>query len=329
MLYKDATMGQSASVLGASGYVGGELLRLLAGHPALSVARSGGRSTQMGEVAAVHHHLEGLTLGPLTNLKEAAATPADVCFSCLPSGALDELLPLVAADVVIDLAGDHRAAPGWRYGLVEMARGDIPGSVRIANPGCYPTAVLLALVPFARAGLITGPIVVDALSGTSGAGQDVDKAYLFSAVHGSAAAYGSTEHRHVPEMERGLKSFGGIDTRVSFTPHLVPMARGLLATCRAGVDRAMTDADALDILATAYEDEPFVTVVDSWPTTKAVVGTNRALVSARVDARNGLLVCSAAIDNLGKGAAGQALQNANVVLGLDERAGLEQIAAWP
>jgi N-acetyl-gamma-glutamyl-phosphate reductase len=322
-------MGHSVSVLGASGYVGGELVRLLAGHPALSVARLGGRSSQMGEVAAIHPHLLGLDMGRLASLEETAATPADVCFSCLPSGALQDLIPLVAAPVVIDLSGDHRAAPGWLYGLVEMVRNDIPRSGQIANPGCYPTAVLLALVPFARAGVISGPITVDALSGTSGAGQDVDKAYLFSALHGSAAAYGDTEHRHIPEMERGLKSLGGLDCTVSFTPHLVPMARGLLATCRVPVMDGVTDADVLTVLSEAYADEPFVTVVDAWPATKAVAGTNRALVTARVDVRNGLLISSSAIDNLGKGAAGQALQNANVVLGLDERAGLEQVAAWP
>ena len=180
-----------------------------------------------------------------------------------------------------------------------------------------------------RAGVITGPITVDAMSGTSGAGQDVDKAFLFSALHGSVAAYGTTEHRHVAEMERGLKRFGGLDAGLSFTPHLVPMARGLLATCRARLTGDMTDADATDILKSAYDAEPFVTVMDTWPATKAVAGTNRVLVSAKVDSRNDLLVCSAAIDNLGKGAAGQAIQNANVVLGLDESAGLEQVAAWP
>lgn len=322
-------MGQSVSVLGASGYVGGELVRLLASHPALSVARLGGRTSRSGEVGSIHPHLVGQDLGGLVSLEDAAATPADVCFSCLPTGALGDLLPSIAADIVIDLSGDHRAAAGWLYGLVEMARPEIVRSPRIANPGCYPTAVLLALVPFARAGAITGPITVDALSGASGAGQEVDRAYLFSALHGSVSAYGSTEHRHVPEIERGLEKFGGLRTTVSFTPHLVPMARGLLATCRASLNGQPTDSDALEILTEAYRDEPLVTVIDSWPATKAVAGTNRVLVSARVDSRNGLLVASAAIDNLGKGAAGQALQNANVALGLDEGAGLEQVAAWP
>ena len=322
-------MAHSAVVLGASGYVGGELLRLLSRHPALSVTHLGGRGSHPGEVASAHPHLAGAGLGSIESAAESAAAAADVCFSCLPSGALAELLPEVAADLVIDLSADNRATPGWVYGLVEMARAEIPRSGRIANPGCYPTAALLALVPFARAGCIGGPVTVDALSGTSGAGKDVGRDFLFSALHGSAGAYGSTEHRHIPEMERGLAAFGGLDTTVSFTPHLVPMARGLLATCRAPLTRVITDDEALEILTSTYADEQFVTVVSGWPATKAVGGTNRALVSARVDARNGLLVACAAIDNLGKGAAGQAVQNANVALGLDERSGLDLVAAWP
>ena len=263
------------------------------------------------------------------SLAEAAGHPADVCFSCLPSGALTEILDDVAAPIVVDLSDDHRATPGWTYGLVEHARADIPSASRIANPGCYPTAALLCLVPFARAGVIGDPIVVDALSGASGAGKHLDEMNLFSALHGSASAYGSTTHRHVPEMERGLTTFAATSATVSFTPHLVPMARGLLVTARAPLTSTLDDESALDVLRAAYATEPFVSVIEQWPSTKAVVGTNRALISARVDVRARMLVASAAIDNLGKGAAGQAIQNANLALSLDEGSGLEAIATWP
>lgn len=260
-------------------------------------------------------------------LAEAAAAPVDVCFSCLPTGALGDLD--VAADVVIDLSDEHRADPGWTYGLVEHARDAVAGAKLIANPGCYPTAALLCLIPFARAGLITGPIVIDAMSGVSGAGRVADDAYSFSALHGSVGAYGTTAHRHVPEMEAGLEHFGDLTTTVSFTPHLVPTVRGLVATARAALGQSLSDRDSLVVLRDAYADEPFITVIDGWPATKPVVGTNRAVVSARIDERAGFLIASAAIDNLGKGAAGQAIQNANVTMGLDETSGLEAIAAWP
>ena len=329
MVYKDALMGLTASVLGASGYTGGELLRLLAGHPALTVGVAGARSQTGTGIGDAHPNLPGRSSGTFVSLAEAAVHPADVCFSCLPSGALTEILAQVAAPTVIDLSDDHRATPGWTYGLVEHARADISRAPRIANPGCYPTAALLCLIPFVRAGVIGAPIVVDALSGVSGAGKNLDETNLFSALHGNVSAYGSTAHRHVPEMERGLATFAGSSVTVSFTPHLVPMARGLLVTARASLTSAFDDESALDVLRTAYATEPFISVMNGWPSTKAVVGTNRALISARVDARAGMLIASAAIDNLGKGAAGQAIQNANLALSLDETSGLEGIATWP
>jgi N-acetyl-gamma-glutamyl-phosphate reductase len=322
-------MGLTATVLGASGYTGGEVLRLLASHPSITPGALGAHSAVGAETDGVHPHLSGFDLGAFTTLEVAARAPADVCFSCLPSGGLAGLLGQLGAPVVIDLADDHRGSEGWAYGLVEAVRPELPGATRIANPGCYPTAALLALLPFARAQVITGPVIVDAMSGVSGAGKKLDDAHLFSALHGSVAAYGSTEHRHVPEIERGLEALGGLDAHVSFTPHLVPIARGLVATCKAPLSAPATDEQIASILKDAYADESFVTVLDDWPGTKAVAGTNRALVHARVDQRVGMLVASAAIDNLGKGAAGQAIQNANVALGLDEWAGLEQVAAWP
>ena len=318
-------MGAAAVVLGASGYTGGELLRLLAGHPAISVVAAAAGSWAGRSVAEAHPHLgdDGqLELVPV----EDALGAGEVCFSCLPHGTFPQHAGRVAAPVVVDLGDDFRADPAWSYGLPELAG---PPGAHVANPGCYPTAALLSLVPFARSGVVGGPVIVDALSGVSGAGRSADDRLLFSNVTGGAAAYGTVDHRHVAEIERGLAAYGGLDATVSFTPHLAPMARGLLVTARAPLTSPLDDDAALAILTEAYADTPFVSVVEEWPATKHVAGTNRARVSARVDTRAGLLVCSAAIDNLGKGAAGQAVQNANLALGLDETTGLEGIAVCP
>lgn len=316
-------------VLGASGYSGAEVARILVSHPAMEVTGLGAHSRAGGAVVDVLPHLTGglkLAVVPVTEVADIAA---DVCFSCLPSGGLEELLGSVRADVVVDLADDYRIDPQWTYGLTELTRERVRSSKRIANPGCYPTATLLCLVPFARAGLIEGPVIVDALSGVSGAGRRQDDHLLFGELAENAAAYGSVEHRHVPEMERYLAELGGMDTSLSFTPHLVPMARGVLVTARARLKATVDDEDALSVLRQFYADEPFVEVIEDWPKTKALTGTNRAHVSARVDARNRLLICSTAIDNLGKGAAGQAVQNANVALGIEETTGLGAYGVWP
>jgi len=320
-------MGARATVLGASGYSGGELLKLLAGHPSIEVVAAGARRRAGEPLGAVHPHLTGVFDLVLTDTAAALAEPADVVFSCLPSGELSS--PPRTDALVVDLSDDHRADPDWTYGLTEFNRAALTSGAPIANPGCYPTAALLALVPFARAGIVARPVVVDALSGVSGAGRKAEDRLSFSVLDASATAYGSVEHRHIPEIERGLATFGGLLTGVSFTPHLVPFPRGLLVTARARLSKAIADADAFDVLGAAYEDEPFVIPVEDWPATKAVTGSNRALVSAHVDGRNGWLVSSAVIDNLGKGAAGQALQNANVALGLGERTGLELVGVWP
>ena len=319
-------MGVQAAVLGASGYSGGELLRYLAAHPAIDIAAVAAGSKAGREVGEALPHMVGSHLGRLGSLDSVLEAPADVLFSCLPSGRL----PSVPSDrVVIDLSDDHRADPEWTYGLPELDRDALAGATLVANPGCYPTATLLCLAPFAAAGLIEGPVVVDAMSGTSGAGRKEADHLLHGSIESNVAAYGTVEHRHVPEMERGLASLGGLETTVSFTPHLVPMARGLLVTARAPLTSAIDDAEATSVLAEAYAGELFVSVTEGWPSTKSVYGTNRAVVAARVDSRAGLLICSAAIDNLGKGAAGQAIQNANIVLGLGETTGLEGLGVWP
>lgn len=321
-------MAASAVVLGASGYAGGEVLRLLARHPAIEVAAVSAASRAGAAAAEVLPHLHGLIDLELGPLDEIASVEADVCISCLPHGAFPEQLPRVRAGVIVDLGDDFRADDAWVYGLPELGR--VPAPTRIANPGCYPTAALLCLAPFVRAGLTEGPVVIDAISGVSGAGRAPKDTLLFANLEGGVSAYGTTDHKHVAEIERGLARQAGEDVLVSFTPHLAPMSRGLLVTARVALaDEALDDAGALEVLRAAYSDEPFVHVLDSWPATKAVAGTNNAHVSARVDARAGYLVCSAAIDNLGKGAAGQAVQNVNLALGIEETTGLEAIAVWP
>jgi N-acetyl-gamma-glutamyl-phosphate reductase len=320
-------MGHTATVLGASGYTGGEVLRLLGGHPSISavgIARSGEGGD---DLRGSQPHLASFEPSAFASAEEVAAIESDVCFSCLPSGVLDPAS--IAGKLLIDLADDHRADPDWVYGLTEFARADVASASKIANPGCYPTASLLALVPFFEAGLVEAPVVVDAISGVSGAGRKAADRFLEANLESSVEAYGTVEHRHIPEIERGLQRFGGVEVSVSFTPHLAPMSRGLLATARARLSSELSDAAALGVLRDAYENEAFVEVVEGWPITKAVRGSNGAHVSARVDARTGWLICSAAIDNLGKGAAGQAIQNANVALGLNETAGLTALGVWP
>ncbi len=322
-------MGTQATVLGASGYTGGELLRLAASHPGLEVVAAAGGSRAGEPLAVAHPHLRGGAVAELVTVEEAIETPADVCFSCLPSGQLGAHLDSVKAGLIVDLADDFRADGAWVYGLTEYARESLVDATAVANPGCYPTATLLCLLPFARAKFIEPPIVVDALSGVSGAGRQAEDHLLYGSIAESVGAYGSVRHRHVPEMERTLSALGGFDASVSFTPHLVPQARGLLVTARARVRSGLSDGDVLGVLQQTYDRESFVHVLEEWPSTKPVAGTNRADVSARIDDRNGWLIASAAIDNLGKGAAGQALQNANVALGLEETAGLSTVGMWP
>jgi N-acetyl-gamma-glutamyl-phosphate reductase len=325
-------MSAGAVILGASGFTGGELGRILANHPEFDVVAVGAGTHAGRRWHDVQPHLGATGNLELLPTEDALAMDADLCFSCLPSGSLQSSVDRGQARVVVDLSDDFRHADpseAWVYGLTEFARPDLKEATRISNPGCYPTAALLCLVPFARRGAIEGPVVIDAMSGVSGAGRRVEDRLMFAGLDGNATAYGTTDHRHVPEIERGLARFGGLQTTVSFTPHLVPMTRGLLVTARAPFKTSLNDQDVLAVLDDAYCFEPFVRVIPDWPSTKPLSGSNAAHVSARVDQRNGLIVCAAAIDNLGKGAAGQAVQNANVALGLDESAGLDAVGAWP
>jgi N-acetyl-gamma-glutamyl-phosphate reductase len=216
----------------------------------------------------------------------------------------------------------------WPYGLPELFAEEIAGSDRVAAPGCYPTSALLGVAPLASAGVVAaGPIIVDSASGVSGAGRSAKASLMYGAIDEGVAAYGVLAHRHQPEIEQGLGAVGPTEPRVIFTPHLVPMQRGILSTCyvplQAGADAATVTA----ILANAYAAAPFIAVVENSPNTRWVVGTNRALVKPHYDDRTGTAVVLVAIDNLLKGAAGQAVQCANLMLGFDETAGLPT-AGW-
>jgi N-acetyl-gamma-glutamyl-phosphate reductase len=344
-------------IVGASGYAGVELLRLCAGHPEfeVAVAAAGGNAgatvgTHTPSLAAAY---PGLVYGPTD---AAALDGLDLVFLALPHGEsqhlVPELIPRVGA--VVDLAADFRlrdpaSYPAWYgsehkcpalldrfvYGLPELHRQELLGATLVAAPGCYPTAALLALAPLVEAGVVEAgasngpPLVVDAVSGVSGAGRSATEALQFGSVDEDVVAYGLLDHRHTPEMEQGLGS------QVLFTPHLVPMTRGILATCYArpavalGGPQGLTTRTALDLLHERYDDEPFVVVTDAPPSTKATRGSNCAHVSVRVDERTGWVIALCALDNLVKGAAGQALQCANLSLGLAEATGLPVAGVYP
>ena len=331
------------SILGASGYVGGELMRLIAGHPDMAVAVAFGASAAGKPVAALNPNLALA----YPDMQFAAwdvdlLKGSDLILAALPHGETqrlaDDLLapgvPLVdlGADFRLDSAseferwyGEPHARPdllgSFTYGLPEFFRDEIKASKRIAAPGCYPTAANLALRPLVEAGVIDPKgIIVDAASGVSGAGRGASAGTHYCAIEGNMRAYGLHNHRHTAEMEMVT---GG---EVLFTPHLVPMSRGILATCYA---RATGPSDPLAILRTAHAGERFVHVGEALPETKWASGSNAAFLTARYDERTNMVVALAAIDNLGKGAAGQMIQCANLMLGLDEGAGLSNIGIYP
>lgn len=331
------------AILGASGYVGGELLRLLAAHPRLAAARLFAESKAGQPVASVHPHLAAVHGNDRFERFEAAALDGvGLVFAALPHGHSQAL----AADILgrgiafVDLGADFRLgdaaayerwyghahqAPGllgrFAYGIPEINREAIRGARSVSAAGCYATAAILALKPLADAGLVRrDTLIVDAASGVSGAGREAKEATGFGTVDGSFAAYGLLNHRHTAEMEMAL---GGT---VLFTPHLAPMTRGILATC---YGEAAGAGDPLDALRAAYAGEPFIQVTDEPPATKWVSGSNGVQLTARRDERTGRILALAAIDNLGKGAAGQMIQCANLMLGLDETAGLSPVGVYP
>ena len=338
-----------AAIAGASGYAGGELLRLLADHPAINVGplAAGGRAGE--SVGAVHPNLAEFADLPLVETSANVLASADIVFLALPHGESAALVAqLPESTTIIDLGADFRLSSGdawakfyggshagtWTYGLPELpgARSAISSSRRIANPGCYPTAVALAFAPVLAAGLAETDVVVVAASGTSGAGRKPSDALLATQVMGSMSAYKvGGSHQHTPEMEQSLSAAAGSPVTLSFTPLLAPMPRGILATVSAPIGAGATESAVRSALASAYSDEPFVHLLPEgqWPQTSSVSGSNAAHLQCAVDEHAGRVVVVCAIDNLGKGAAGQALQNANLVLGLPEGMGLSANGVAP
>lgn len=340
----------AAAIVGASGFTGAEMLRLIAGHPDIDVVYATA-DTQAGQpvgdlypaLAAAYPDLQ------LDSFDPEGVHGVDLVVLGLPHQASMAMGPELVGKVgcVVDLSAAYRLKdatlyPRWYgfdhdqpdllaeavYGLPERTRAQLQGARLIATPGCYVTAATLALSPLLDAGLIdTTGIIVDAASGVSGAGRAATATNAFCTVDENLTAYGLLDHRHTPEIEQNL---GG--AQVLFTPHLAPMNRGILATCyaRPAGDAADLDTEQLlTTLRTAYADEPFVTVVDGSPSTKATLGSNAVHIGARFDERTGTVIVLAALDNLTKGASGGALQAANVALGLDETAGLPLAGVSP
>ncbi len=334
-------------VIGASGFAGSEVLRLAASHPALDVVWATGDSQAGTAIADLYPSLAaGYRNDVFVTYDDSLLEHVDAVFLALPHGASQSLVPRIAERVkwMIDLAADFRmvepalydewygethTAPEllgtFAYGLPELYRSQIVGSTRVAAPGCYPTAAILAVAPMVRAGAISpGKVIVDAASGASGAGRALKANTAFCAVDEDFTAYGLLTHRHTPEMQIHTGA------NILFTPHLAPMNRGILATCYGDrVDDALTTDDALQILDDAYADEPFVVVSERVPSTKATQGSNCAHLSARVDDRTGTVIVLSAIDNLVKGTAGGAIQCLNLMTGLDETMGLPAIGLTP
>ena len=331
------------AILGASGYVGGELLRLVGAHPELVAVKLFGDSKAGKPVGRVHPHLAGAyEPAAIERFEIDGLEGVDLVFAALPHGhsqkiaaaILERGIPFVdlGADFRLDDAQDYErwygethSAPellaSFVYGIPELNREAIGGAKAVAAAGCYATAAILALKPLVDAGLVDPrTLIVDAASGVSGAGREAREATGFCTVTESFSAYGLVNHRHTAEMEMAL---GGT---VLFAPHLAPMSRGILATCYGD---ALGSGNPLDALKSAYADEPFVHVASEPPATKWVAGSNGVQITARRDDRTGRILALAAIDNLGKGAAGQMIQCANLMLGLEETAGLTSIGVYP
>ncbi|KIZ17403.1 N-acetyl-gamma-glutamyl-phosphate reductase [Streptomyces natalensis] len=338
-----------AAVAGASGYAGGEVLRLLLAHPEVEIGAVTGHSSAGRRLGSLQPHLLPLADRELAATSAEALAGHDVVFLALPHGQSAAVAEQLGPDVlVVDCGADFRLkdaaewetfygsphAGTWPYGLPELpgARAALQGAKRIAVPGCYPTAVSLALFPAYQAALAEPEAVIVAASGTSGAGKAAKPHLLGSEVMGSMSPYGvGGGHRHTPEMIQNLSAAAGERVGVSFTPTLAPMPRGILATCTA---RARPGVDAAAVRA-AYEkalaDEPFVRLLPEgqWPSTAAVYGSNAVHLQVTLDTAAGRIIAISAIDNLTKGTAGGAVQSMNIALGLDETTGLSTIGVAP
>jgi N-acetyl-gamma-glutamyl-phosphate reductase len=349
------TEGTRVAVLGASGYAGGELVRLLAAHRRAEVTFLGAKDSAGKTLAEVHPHLVSLPIAgnAMESIEaDAIAGAADVVFSALPNGTSASLVPalLDAGLRVIDLAGDFRLAaeayPEWYgfehpapallekavYGVPELFGAQVAGAELVANPGCYATSAILGLAPLLGEGLIEpGAIRVDGKTGLSGAGKAANESTTYASTEESLRPYRVPRHQHTPEIERGLELATGVAPPVLFVPHLVPAVRGVLTTSYATLTEGATTETLTEALTVAYAGCPFVRVLapGAMADSKRVRGTNVIELQAVADARTGTAAVVGAVDNLVKGAAGQAIQNLNLALGFDEAEGLPLLAVYP
>ncbi len=343
-----------AGIIGATGYAGNELVRLLTGHPQAEVVWYGSKSYIDQRYADVYQNFFRIVDAKcLDDNMEKMAEEVDVIFTATPQGLCASLIceEILSKAKVIDLSADFRIKDAKRYeewyglvhpspefleeavyGLCEINREDIRGARLIANPGCYPTCSTLAIYPLIKEGLIEpSTIIIDAKSGTSGAGRGAKTDNLFCEVNENIKAYGVTTHRHTPEIEDQLSYAAGEEVLINFTPHLIPMNRGILVTAYASLKRETSYEEVRAAYETYYAGEPFVRVLekDVFPQTKWVTGSNYVDVNFKLDDRTKRVVMLGAIDNVVKGAAGQAVQNMNLLFGLPETTGLLQIPMVP
>jgi N-acetyl-gamma-glutamyl-phosphate reductase len=318
-------------IVGISGFGGGEALRLIAGHPSFELVYAAGESSAGSRLV---DRFPGVParLGELVIAKWDPETlpPLDVLFASLPTGASAQALARVPRAVkIVDIGGDHRSVEGWAYGLADIWPDRIEGQSRVANPGCFPAATLTALAPLLADKLIEpGNIVIDVKTGISGAGRGGDSTFGYAESNENLVPYRLLKHVHMPEIARTIEQLsGGSAAGLVFTPHLVPMTRGILATiyCRGSA----TTRQCLEAARRFYAGRSFIRVTEKPPQTKWATGSNLAFVSYAADPERNLVIAMGVVDNLGKGAAGQAVQNANLICGLPETTGLDGMPVWP
>mgnify|MGYP001182225610 CR=1 FL=1 len=342
-----------AGIIGANGYGGAELIRILTHHPLIQIEKIVSHSTRGRNILELYPHLHGIMDQTLEELDAGELAELDLLFFATPAGVTKEILPqfLEQGVTCIDLSGDfrlkntknyeewYRKSPAEQkyveqsvYGLTEIYRDQIKEAKFIANPGCFPTAALLGLIPAFQGKLINPKTVhIDAKTGVSGAGRKASMANLFTEVNENVKAYKVTEHQHIPEIEQALGEFTDEPAPISFITHLIPMTRGIMCTMYAELEKDVTTEDVRDFYLETYEKAPFIRIrpAGQVPMTKEVLGTNFCDIGVKVDKRSNRLIIISVIENLVKGAAGQAVQNMNVMFGWDEDTGLKHLPLYP